>query len=209
MPSLSMLLLFVACQRYPESNPVLWLFLVQGIPAAAASPALPGPAFQVFVTSSTVSPYLGIGGFDNECMTDPVKPSGGSTYKAMVVQGTTRRACVSAGCATSGAAEGIDWVLQPSRRYVRATDFAELFTANSAGVFSFGSWQSPPSAISVSFWTGLTASWTNSASHCLSWSNNLAGTYGATGDASATNSAVVAGAALDCTGSYHLLCVEQ
>ena len=47
---------------------------------------------------------------DQKCSDDVDKPSTG-TYNAMVVAGTTRRACSSANCG-GGTGEHIDWVLQ-------------------------------------------------------------------------------------------------
>lgn len=197
------------CGQYPSSMPWLGLLVAKNNSSASTSPPIVAtPQWKIFVTAGVSSPYIGVSGFDADCMGDTNKPADSSVYKAMIVEGTTRRACSTPMCG-GGAAEGIDWVLKPSHRYVRASDSADLFTAGSAAVFSFGTWSNPPDAAALSFWTGLTASWTNSPSNCLSWANNLGGTFGATGNSSSTNSSVISATALDCTGSYHLLCVEQ
>ena len=69
----------------------------------------------LFVTAAGYNGNLGgVSGADAKCMADANKPSDGKTYKAMLTDGSTRIACTSANCTTSGNAEHLGWVLHPA-----------------------------------------------------------------------------------------------
>lgn len=101
---------------------------------------------------------------DSLCNGDGNRPVFG-TYKAMIVGWGTRRACSSGNCATSGAAENLDWVLAPNTEY-RRSDATKVMTTNSAGIFVFGTLSSTivalplPGGSPTSYWSGMGGNWT-------------------------------------------------
>lgn len=123
----------------------------------------------------------GVAGADAKCnwTGDANKPVAG-TYKAMLGGGINnlRAPCASAYCATNGIAEGIDWVLRPKITYIRDVTNLPIFTANSSGIFDFGTAANNPSgsttfanAISATVaspWTGVNRYWNNDTA-CGSW----------------------------------------
>lgn len=109
--------------------------------------------------------FGGVSSADQECNASP--PFAG-TYKALLVDGTTRVACTSAACATNGAAEGVDWALAPSTQYVRADGTTVIGTTNAAAVFAFPLSNSLGTS-GISYWTGLASDWTTSADNCTGW----------------------------------------
>jgi hypothetical protein len=168
------------------------------------------PNKRIFVTNSQPNGSLGgISGADAICDGDTAKPTG-AKYKAMLVDGTTRRACSTANCGTSGLLENMDWVLQPQVTYVQAAGVLPVFTANTSGIFPFGTLTNAISGAAGSAWTGLTTDWViangGSDLDCNNW---LAGGNGAIGDvASLTNSALYFTSSF-CSASRRLYCVEQ
>ncbi len=180
-------------------------------PAAAAGLAQPtlalldaGPR-RIFVTSIAYNGNLGgPGGADSRCASDANRPQGG-TWKAMLADGVTRRACSTANC-SGGISENIDWVLSPGRAYVRL-DQTPIFTANDAGVFLFGTLTNSFGTTPQSATTGLDVDWTPRDT-CGGWTG--AGTHGF-GTLSHTGSTAIRdGSDGVCTNAfYRLICVEQ
>ncbi|MCB1200942.1 MAG: DUF1554 domain-containing protein [Leptospiraceae bacterium] len=163
---------------------------------------------KIFVTDATYNGNLGgFSGADDKCNSDGNKPSGGGTYKAMLVDGTNRRACSTANC-SGGTEEHIDWVLKPNKKYVRSDGTTEIFTTNENGIFVFGT---PTNAISETTeyaWTALFGNWTSYTTHCASWSATTGNTI--LGNADRVNSnAIQFGTPQACSNSAHLYCVEQ
>jgi len=121
----------------------------------------------------------GIAGADAKCMADSMKPvtPTGAIYKAMLVDGTNRRACTTANCAPAapgvGLLEQIDWVLRPNVTYTRADAVTPIFTADWNGVYSIGSVVGSGFVNSISggqFFSGMQTNWTtNSTNNCTSW----------------------------------------
>lgn len=107
---------------------------------------------------------------DNYCNGDGNKPAGTGNYKAMIAGWGTRRACSSSNCATSGAAENLDWALAPNTQYRRNDLSTIIMTTNSAGIFVFGTLAATivatplPGGSPISLWTGLTTGWTTHSS---------------------------------------------
>src|SRR6478736_1249932 len=125
-----------------------------------------GPAGKIIYLTGTPKKanFGGVSGADTLCNASP--PSPGS-YKALIVDGTTRVACTSAHCVTSGAAEGVDWVLAPNTKYVRA-DNTVVGTTSAAAIFAFPLTNSV-GEIGYSYWTGLSGDWTTSTDTCNAW----------------------------------------
>jgi len=150
--------------------------------------------------------FGGVSGADAQCNSSP--PIAGS-YKALLVDGTTRVACTSAQCATSGAAEGSDWALAPNTKYVRPDGTTVIGTTSAAAIFPF------PLAASigtsgVSYWTGLNANWTTSADSCSGWTQT-SGFSASEGLGDQTDSQSINGVSDNCAtlaGAF-FACVQQ
>ncbi|MBE7440417.1 MAG: DUF1554 domain-containing protein [Spirochaetales bacterium] len=183
-----------------KQNPATLLAVLLATQGSSSTSAFVG---HVYVTNSAYNGNLGgVSGADAKCNSADANKPGSGTYKAMIVQGTTRRACSTANCTSSS--ENIDWVFKPGAQYYRSNRTTLIGTASSAGIFASAVWDTGETR----FWTGLGSDWTNSANHCLSWTsgdNGQAGSYGLTDGTTS---------AMDCTGSggwgnSYLLCVLQ
>ncbi len=185
-------------------------------PTATATPD-PGPPSRkkIFVSAATVSFPLGgsaaaaITAADSACASDANKPSGSATYKALIVN-SSRVACTSANCATSGVNENTAWVLSPSTTYYRADGSTPIGTTTSAGIFTFPL-TNAVSTSSVSMATGLVTDWTTGA-NCTDWTTGNVGTSFRTGYSAGTSAAAIdmgAGSMTTCNQTAYLFCVEQ
>ena len=162
---------------------------------------------KIFVTASGFTGSLGgVAGADAKCMSDANYPGHG-TYKAMIVDGSSRVACTSANC-SGGTSEHTDWVLHPTTSYTRV-DGTQIGTTTSAGIFSF------PLSASISTvgnWTltGLAATWTANGSRCLNWTSGVHAQLGQAGFSDHTDSGTIASATIFCDfATAGLFCVEQ
>ncbi|MCW7480917.1 DUF1554 domain-containing protein [Leptospira kanakyensis] len=185
--------------------------------------------YKVFVTAATYDGNLqgaaanGPLGADLKCNADANKPATG-TYKAMITDGTNRRACTTDNCGGTGAndSENEDWVFDDGRIYIRASDSASLFSPTAAA----GIVVAPATILNHSFdsgtttkeyWTGFaqTGYWQEASPTasftCSDWTSNApVADGGRVGSSSSTNySAIRNGAGRSCDIPYHLLCVEQ
>ena len=175
---------------------------------------------RIFVSSTSASGALGgspggIAGADAICQADANNPDVGTSYsanyKALLVDGTTRRACTSANCVTSSTAEHLDWVLTTSTSYVRGVDSTTTIgTTNVKGLLGFPLSQSiSPSLALPSVWTGLGTDWTTSSNTCGGWANGVSG-LGVLGSFISTTSTDPINYSNDsCALPYPLYCVEQ
>ncbi len=174
---------------------------------------------KIFVTSTVTQGNLigGISGADAICMADANKPSGSSTYRAMLVldtgtSATSRIACTTADC-SGGIGENTNWVLQPLTDYYQVDGFLFIGTTNAAGIFAFPLNNSLTSTVFAEAWTGFVDSfsphWTTSSLTCGAWDSAGSGapgfpvytTYDSIGDGGVNNS---------CTGfTKPLICVQQ
>lgn len=165
---------------------------------------------RIFVTSTAYNGNLGgIAGADTKCNADANKPAGGQTYKAMIVNGTTRRACNDPNC-TSTSGNNIDWALKTNTPYIRP-DGTNIKTTNSGAVFTFNL-SNAISSVSGQTWTGMRDDWTTSTSHCTNWStdsNGGASGTGARGDIRAVNSDAIDDSQFGCDDYRRLYCAEQ
>jgi hypothetical protein len=164
---------------------------------------------RIFVTSNPSKGNLGgISGADANCLTDSNNPlgPGNGNWKAMVVDGSARRACTNPGC-SGGLSEQIDWVLKPNTTYARP-DGTIIATTNPVGLFTFPLENAIAPLPSVYAWTGLDSSWQTTTTHCAGWTNNNSntGTWAKVGDV--TSQAIYASTA-PCLNTHRLYCVEQ
>ena len=195
--------------RVLEAPMRCWCARVLVVAVLAVARYRGGPTGKIiYVTSMPLTAnFGGISGADAQCNTSP--PTVGS-YKALLVDGTTRVACTSAQCATSGAAEGVDWVLAPNTKYVRADGTTVIGTTSAAAIFAF------PLTASIgtngySYWTGLNADWTTSSDSCSGWTQTTSGFSASEGLANTSDSQAISGVSDSCAtlaGAF-FACVEQ
>ncbi len=207
-------ILGLSCEKKEDDNlaPLAALALASSTSSAAGS-STSGTYVslnRIFLAiSPQTSPNLGgISGADAKCNSDGNKPSTG-TYKALIVSGTTRRACSTANCG-GGSSENIDWVLKPSTKYYRVDGTTEIFTTNAAGIFVYGTATNTISTTGGGVWTGLNIDWTNTAGDCTAWTS-IIGTTGRGSSAFNTSDDMIS---IEQTGTcnasaYGLYCVEQ
>lgn len=171
----------------------------------------------IFVTSTPYNGNLGgITGADSICDTEKTSnfsslPSG--TYKAMLVDGTNRRACSTANC-SGGTSEHIDWVFQASTTYVRDDDVT-VFTTDANGVIDFSNVSlDAPFGTTGSWWTGLNTDWTD-GNNCSNWGDGsfANGIYGSN---QINSNSICDDSSSDCSfggtlcnSTYKLVCVQQ
>lgn len=161
---------------------------------------------RTFVSSAaSIGNLGGIAGADTVCNSDVGKPNiVPNVYKAMIVDGTARRASV-----TANAGDGqINWIFLPNTSYYRSNGTTQILTTNANGIFPFGTLTNSFESAAIPYWTGLNTNWTTSANTCSNWST-IAGN-GQVGQATPTTGASISGAASPCNGTVpFLLCVQQ
>lgn len=129
-------------------------------------------------------------------------PHNTSTYKALLA---------AAGVRTASPA--LNWVLAPSKEYLRSDESTSIGTTTSDSVFTFpltNSFVHYNGMTSDIASTGLNVDWTTASDNCSNWTNNTSGSRFAA-DGNATNSTAIydSGRSLSCTDGYILFCVEQ
>lgn len=161
----------------------------------------------IFVTNSNATLNAGISGLDANCANDVNKPAGGGTYKAMVADGTNRRACTTANC-SGGTGEHIDWALKPTKEYRRADGTTVIGTTTANGVFAFPLTNAIQTTVvgTNSTVTGLNTNWTSSASDCTDYTGAGNTSNGLHDDTSANLLSI---GTSGCGNSMKLICVEQ
>ncbi len=209
------LTMFGNCSEEKKDNTALLAALAL---ASSSSPAAGNPASEthvslnrIYLTTSVITGgnLGGISGADARCSSDGNKPSTG-TYKAMIVSGTTRRACSTANCG-GGSSENIDWVLKPSTKYYQADGTTEIFTTNASGIFVFGTATNVMSnTIYAGVWTGLSTDWTNTAGDCTAWTSTAGTTGRGSSGFNTTDDLISIEQTAACNATaYRLYCVEQ
>ncbi|MEZ4368562.1 MAG: DUF1554 domain-containing protein [Kofleriaceae bacterium] len=192
-------------------------------PDAPAPPDAPPPSCQTdgfchfFVATATrdqATTASGIASLDDSCNTDVKRPVTTSTYKAFLVDGTTRVACTTDNCMGGGATEHVDWVLKPSREYRRLDGTTVIGTTNEAGLLTFPLTNSVEDisqlVVTNATSTGMTATWTTSANTCNGWTTAMAGVSNAIGLWDATSTDLIGGiGSSGCSNVEMFLCVEQ
>jgi hypothetical protein len=163
----------------------------------------------IFVTFISFTGAIGgISAADSYCNSDSNKPDNGS-YKAMIVDGTNRVACTTAGC-SGGAGEHTDWIMAASTSYYRSDGTTLIATTTANGVFNLvtGLTNSFTSGLSY-IWTGMAGNWTSTAGSCINWSSADSGNSTTVGATNTTNSDSISTSLPNCSGAYKLACVRQ
>lgn len=175
---------------------------------------------KIFITATTSNgSFGGAAAADAICNADANKPTGGGTYKAMLADGTDRRACTTDNCSTGGTSEHIDWVLKPNTTYTSSSG-TTIATTDANGLFSSSISQAIGSA-GVFVWTGITYQqdfgaasafidrWINSNGNCNNWTDNSNLVAGEIGQGEATDYRYISGGNPTCNNNYKFYCVEQ
>lgn len=156
-----------------------------------------GPTKRIFPSANiNGGSFLGIAGADSRCMSDLSKPAGG-VWKALLVDTATRVAFPLA--------SRVDWVLQPTVNYVRASDGVTTFLTGVDALPTFPI--SAPMASGSAPWTGMNVDWSSNANNCSNWTSTL--TLGIAGSGSFTTSSAINNGAAGCATVHNLICVEQ
>jgi hypothetical protein len=158
----------------------------------------------------------GVSGADQKCVTHKPNYSGmdqTSQVKAMLVDGTNRRAC-STSLACSDPTENIDWVMTPTTPYYNI--FGDLHrSTNTAGVFIFGSTSgvaqihnsSPRAWTGFGYNGGSGGDWRTDSNNCDGWTGGITGSMG---EPYNTNGNMIGGTNNGCSSTFGVLyCVEQ
>ncbi len=195
---------------------------------------LASPTKRMFLTNSTTAGLGGITGMDNICNNDTFRPDTEKTYKALIVDGTNRRACSTANCTATS--ENIDWVLKPNTTYYQpyATN-SLLNNPRSYPIFSTTGIVTPTlpgtllntmnTAISTggtyvrTGFLGPSANWTTngtaSQDTCFGWSSNnpvdnsRVGLWGGSSTSISDIRGIIDAGQRGCHFAERLICVEQ
>lgn len=165
----------------------------------------------LFVTAETYTGDLGgVTGADAKCNSDANKPND-SNYKALLVDGSARRACTSPHCSDGGLDEHLDWVLTPNTGYYRADGTTLIAKANTLGLWPFplsNTYDLPENSPGLTaVWTGLYENWQVGGGTCLGWSTeSIVGTYGLRDERSL---GAIHQGDYPCSTQLPLVCVEQ
>ena len=179
--------------------------------ATSATPfsACGGGVCRIFVTGTSYSGNLGnMAGADAKCNSDGSKPNA-STYKALLADGVSRRACTGASCSPStGVDQSLDWPLFPGKNYVRADGTTAIGTASTNALLP-GTLTNSIATGGGQNWTGLNSDWTTASDNCNVWSDGSSGFSGMRGTQNATASTAWSNGQNPCVTSRGIYCVEQ
>lgn len=211
---------FVKCSKpFPES-PVLDLVLLQAIQKElrVSAPNTEGTVNTrkyIFVSQGTYQGNLGgVSGADTICQNEKTNnfaslPGSNTDYKAILVDGSNRIACVAGNCSTT-AGNNTNWPLIANTQYFRP-DNQVIFQTNGAGIFVYGNLTNAFSTLGTDrWWTGLATNWTSSTDDCSNWISNGGGLFGLFGLGGATDDSAISDFTSDaCNTSKKLLCVRN
>lgn len=198
----------------PEIRARLEILLLLRSLSLASTPAVICRNQGYCITFRTAATYAGTGvlgtsGADAKCNADGNKPANTGTYKALIGDDAlNRRACSSANCGTSGAAEHIDWVLYANTEYRRVNQTTVIFTTNANGIYIFGGAVTGWDGTGSSYNTGLNGDWTTSGGNtCTSWT--VGGGSGMQGVGNSVGVNMLANSSIGCASTVGLACVQQ
>ena len=211
--------LATACSKaFPDDSSVLAVTMLGALgPTQANGSGTAGVAIKkVFLSAAQPAGNMGgIAEADALCNADGNKPDA-ANYKALLVDGVNRRACVNANCTPTAGGDGLDWVFQAATTYYRddgGGNYSPVLTTNASRVAGFPLLTNGFNASGANeYWTGLETDWTVAFSgsdlDCADWAGAGSGQTGvggsATADAISVNTPICVIA-----GTYHLVCVEQ
>lgn len=159
------------------------------------------------VSSGTPAPGSGISMFDDVCAQDATDKNLSGTFKALVTDGSSRRACSTSNC-SGGAGERLDWPLATRMEYRREDKTTIIGKTDKTGRLNFPL-TNAFSATAETIWTGIGSGWL-ADQHCLGWTSDAFGNSARTGLANSTGSAAInGGPTANCSmNDYKFLCVQ-
>lgn len=203
--ALLILCLGSGCSRpFPDDDLVLGLTLY-GVNVAALR------RFFVSQGSYQGNALSGVSGADSRCASDASNP-GGAVYRALLVDGPNRVACVNADCSPTNSGDGLGWVLEANTTYYRieGNGLVAVFTTNASRIVAFPSSSLSAGGFTAStsdeWWTGMNQDWQATGVDCADWGGGVTGAYGQGGNTDDV-SILFGGAA--CGSSRRLICVQQ
>lgn len=145
----------------------------------------------------------GVSGADSRCNADANKPTGGGTYSALISDGSTRIASV-----TANVGDGqVGWVMLPNMEYRNASG-ATVWTTNSSGLFVFGTLTNQITS-GGTYFTGMDTLWVSNAT-CLAWTDGTGANQGRYGVGGTTTSTALALTQTACNVAQRgLYCVQR
>lgn len=208
---LALIWIQASCAREFPSSRLAQNTSAEAMLMAAATSALltrcNGQGFCYFFATSgswlgDLGGLTGVSGADSRCISDANKPSGG-TYKAVISDGSTRIASITANMGDGQA----NWVLYPNTEY-RRPDGVSLMTTNANSIFVFGTLSAIITAVGT-YHTGMNNGW-NAGVHCNGWTDNTAGNNTRYGSNSITGSAAISFTQAACNATARgLYCAQQ
>ncbi len=149
----------------------------------------------------------GVSGADSLCNAN--KPLGfmDSTFKALLVDNSTRRACTTPNCG-GGESEHIGWVFTKDSDYctsdyekrVGTTDSAGLITPDEAGALG---------TTGTNYYLGVGDNWIAMPNRCSNWASSSGSAMGRRGNFNATDHAFHSYGEMTCSTAANIVCVEQ
>jgi hypothetical protein len=170
----------------------------------------------IFITAATTTGNIkgsssgtDIAAADALCAADTNKPDDG-TYKAMIVSGTTRRACTTIACSGGGTGENIDWVFAASTAYYRPDLTTKIGTTTTGAVFNLiVGFDNSFSDTAYNIWTGMIGDWTTAGDTCSSWSSASAAAAAPYGLSTEKTASPISVGTLPCNTNNYLARIEQ
>lgn len=168
----------------------------------------------IFLASVTGGNLGGPSGADTICNSQ--KPAGlsAATFKAMVVDLSTRRACFNTGndnCSLLGTTGRLNWVLGASRTYCTSDYKTRVGTTNANAYLSVLN-SNTLSSSTIPVYTGLNAFWGTSTENCSAFSSTVStsqlGTPNGLENGSTQHSFITNGSGA-CTTVGKIYCIEQ
>jgi hypothetical protein len=168
----------------------------------------------MFLATTTDGNFGGAAGADALC--NAQKPTGfsGSTFKAMLTDGTTRRACYVSGndnCGLSHTTGRLDWVFTANETLCSSSYAKVVGTTDSEGLLSVPN-TNTLSATDTSTFTGFNVAWGSSATNCAGWTTTSGTTIAGSANAKydgRTNNDFIAASFPSCSSAGTIYCVEQ
>ena len=163
--------------------------------------------------TATNSNGNGVEEADNFCMNNlPAALSSTGNYKAFLVDGTNRIACVNSNCSTSNTNDFKNWVMVKNSVYFQSDGKTRAFRTNSVDGRMVLNESAPVSNGWESggvpqYWTGIKSDWTTGTICGSTWASTAGN--GEAGWSSYTDYRSLDWSTALCTSTYSLICVQQ
>lgn len=200
----------VQCSRpFPDDDFALYMTLAT---------ALREQDRYIFISSVTSNGNIGgIAAADAICNRDANNPAPQFYFKALIVDGNNRTACVNSNCSPFNSGDRRDWVLRSERTYYRSSGYAMIpvLTTDANAIIDLSAnplLNGGFSATNLEYWTGLNTDWTTGAAstgHCNSWQDSGVIPTGSTGFGDQTGTGAIGAGNPSCSLTAHILCIQQ